>query len=55
MINFNLTSKSIIDYILKYENVIILTKTTINQMKNSDLQSIDWQLLLRTIIIFYSN
>lgn len=42
MINFNLTSKSIIDYILlKYENVIILTKTTINQMKNSDLQSID--------------
>lgn len=29
MSNFNLTSKSIIDTLLKYKNVIILIKTTI--------------------------
>lgn len=41
MTNFYLISKNIIEYILlKYKNVIVLTKTTINRMKNSDLQSI---------------
>lgn len=33
MINFNLTNKNIIDTLLKYKNVIILTKTTINQVE----------------------
>lgn len=33
MTNFNLTNKNIIDTLLKYKNVIILIKTTINQVE----------------------
>lgn len=54
MTNFNLTNKNIIDTLLKYKNVIILTKTTINQVEKL------WFTIHRLITIasnnnYYSN
>lgn len=54
MSNFNLTSKSIIDTLLKYKNVIILIKTTIKTSEKF------WFTIHRSITIasnnnYYSN